>query len=133
MQERPMFCTGPCRGVDHSTAGPDDDDGARQKWHVACQKITAYGDVGLCEAAHGAGASSLEDVQMKTVALKCSACLRSTGDPVRQVLRGGLGRSQRNLRKGEQVALLSGEQKNQLSREQVNLHRGEQVALLGGE
>ncbi|EEY67472.1 uncharacterized protein PITG_17566 [Phytophthora infestans T30-4] len=76
---------------------------------------------------------ALEDVQMKTVALKCSAGLRITGDPVRQVLRGGLGRPQRNLRKGEQVALLSGEQKNQLIREQVNLHRGEQVALLGGE
>ncbi|KAF4137182.1 hypothetical protein GN958_ATG13650 [Phytophthora infestans] len=76
---------------------------------------------------------ALEDVQMKTVTLKCSAFLRITGDPVRQVLKGGFGRSQNNLLRGEQVALLSGEQKNRLSREQVNLHSGEQVALLGGE
>ncbi|KAF4132557.1 hypothetical protein GN958_ATG18239 [Phytophthora infestans] len=54
---------------------------------------------------------ALEDVQMKTVALKCSACLRIMGDPVRQVLRGGLGRSKTNLRRGEQVALLSEEQR----------------------
>ncbi|KAF4137584.1 hypothetical protein GN958_ATG13224 [Phytophthora infestans] len=38
---------------------------------------------------------ALEDVQTKTVVLKCSACLRITGDPVIQV-RVGLGRSQKN-------------------------------------
>lgn len=54
---------------------------------------------------------ALEDVQMKTVALKCGACLRITLDSVRQLLRGGLGRSQANLRRGDQVALLSEEQR----------------------
>ncbi|KAI9980453.1 hypothetical protein PInf_026347 [Phytophthora infestans] len=98
------------------TAGPDDDDGARQKWHVVCQKNAVYGDVGLCDSQfvillfgrleRSRQRMALEDVRMKTVVLKC-ACLRITGNPVRQVLRGGLGRSQTNLRRGEQVALLS--------------------------